>query len=79
MTMKYLNGIEVQAGDKISVQHQDSTQPAVIIKVISPGTQDATDWDLPEGGVIIEGGGYGLFTMPQLDEDIEFVHRELMS
>jgi hypothetical protein len=75
--MKYRNGTDVRAGDVVVVHHGRSSEPGVVKKVILPGTEDAADWSLPVGGVLIEGGGLGLFTTDSLeqDEDIDFVSR----
>jgi hypothetical protein len=77
MPMKYRDGTEVREGDTIAVNDGKSRKQGVVKKVILPGTGDASDWALPEGGVLIEGGGLGLFTTASLeqDEDIDFVSR----
>jgi hypothetical protein len=76
--MKYMNGIEVLPGDIITVWHGDQGAiEGVVLEVLLPGTSDAEDWSLPEGGVVIEGGGLGRFLQAQLedDEEIVFVRR----
>ena len=75
--MRYRDGTEVCEGDVVAVRRGDSFERGVVTKVILPATQDASDWSLPSGGVLIEGGGLGLFTVGALeqDEDIDFVSR----
>jgi hypothetical protein len=75
--MKYRDGTEVREGDVVAVHHGRSPERGVVKKVILPGTGDAVDWSLPVGGVLIEGGGLGMFTTESLeqDEDIAFVSR----
>jgi hypothetical protein len=75
--MKYRDGTEVREGDVVAIRGGRSRERGVVKKVILPATRDATDWSLPVGGVLIEGGGLGLFTMESLedDEDIGFVSR----
>jgi hypothetical protein len=71
--MRYRDGTEVCEGDVVAVYREHG----VVKKVILPATKDASDWSLPEGGVLIEGGGLGLFTTASLeqDEDVDFVSR----
>jgi hypothetical protein len=76
--MKYLDGTEAQIGDILNVRGGDGVDvPGVILKIVRSHTQDAEDWSLPDGGVLIEGGGFGLFVTAHLedDEDIIFVRR----
>jgi hypothetical protein len=75
--MKYRDGTEVREGDVIVVHHGKSDDRGVVLKVVLPDTEDAADWSLPIGGVVIEGGGLGLFVQAHLeqDEDIDFVSR----
>ena len=75
--MRYRDGTEVLEGDVVVVNNGKSRDRGVVKKVILPATDDASDWSLPEGGVLIEGGGLGLFTTASLeqDEDIDFVSR----
>jgi hypothetical protein len=75
--MKYLDGTEAQVGDILNVRGEGVDVPGVVLKIVLPQTKDAEDWSLPGGGVLIEGGGLGLFTTEHLedDEDIVFVRR----
>jgi hypothetical protein len=75
--MKYSNGIEVQAGDVVLVQRSKSSIEGVILKIIQSNTEESNHWSLPDGGVLIEGGGFGLSATKSLeeDEDIIFVRR----
>ncbi len=76
--MKYLDGTEAQVGDILNVRQGKGVDVAgAILKIVRPHTQDAQDWSLPDGGVLIEGGGLGLFVTEHLDddEDIVFVRR----
>ena len=61
----------------VAVHHGKSLERGVVKKVILSATEDASDWSLPDGGVLIEGGGLGVFTTASLeqDEDIDFVSR----
>jgi hypothetical protein len=45
--------------------------------VLVPNTPEADAWDSPNGGVLIEEGGLGLFVTESLedDEDIDLVCR----
>jgi hypothetical protein len=74
--MTYRDGTEVRAGDVVVVYGKTDDR-GVVLRVVLPGTEDATTWSLPTGGVLIEGGGLGLFTTARLDqdEDIDFVSR----
>ena len=75
--MRYRDGTEVREGDVVAVHHGKSFEHGVVKKVILSATQEASEWSLPDGGVLIEGGGLGLFTTASLeqDEDIGFVSR----
>jgi hypothetical protein len=75
--MRYRDSSEVHIGDVVVVHHGGSDARGVVIKIVAAGTRDATDWSLPEGGVLIEGGVLGLFAAasPEQDEDIDLVRR----
>ena len=75
--MKYRSGLEVVEGDIVAVHHDGEFVEGVVLKVILPNTPDAEEWESPNGGVLIEGGGLGLFATHYLedDEDIVFVRR----
>ena len=75
--MRYQDGKEVQEGDVVLVQGPGARTRGVIRKVVVAGTQDAEEWSLPEGGVVIEGDELGLFVTRDLEEaeDISFVQR----
>ncbi|HRI65655.1 MAG TPA: hypothetical protein PK156_15515 [Polyangium sp.] len=77
--MKYKNGIEVMEGDVVAVHRDGGSVEGVILKLILSNTPDAEEWESPNGGVLIEGGGLGLFVAESLaeDEDIGFVRRAL--
>ena len=77
MKYKYMNGIEVMVGDVIAVRHDGESIEGIVLHVLLPNTPEAADWGLAEGGVMIEGGGLGLFSTHHLedDEDIVFVRR----
>jgi hypothetical protein len=75
--MKYFDGKEVKAGDAVTVEGQGRLDIlAVVVRVLRPHTTDALDWNMSKGGVIIEGGGLGLFVNCHLEKDFEikFVH-----
>ena len=74
----YQTGEEARVGDHIL----NWGTPAVVELVILPGTDDAKDYQVPEGGILIKegrGGGFGrlLMTPPDGDlwEDLDFVSR----
>ncbi len=75
--IKYMSGIEVMEGDVVAVLHNRESDEGVVLKVILPDTPDAEEWQSPRGGVLIEGGGLGLFVTatPEDDEDLVFVRR----
>ena len=75
--MKYNNEVEVQEGDVVLVRRSESSMEGVILKIIQPNTEESNQWSLPDGGVLIEGGGFGLSATKSLeeDEDIVFVRR----
>jgi hypothetical protein len=75
--MKYSNEIEVQEGDVVLVQTSKSSMEGVIIKIIKSNTEESNSWTLPDGGVLIEDGGFGLSATKSLeeDEDVIFVRR----
>jgi hypothetical protein len=77
--MTYRDGTEVRVGDVVAVNQGGSVERGVVERVILPATQDAIDWSLPTGGVLIRGGGLGVFTTASLeqDEDIDFVSRKI--
>jgi hypothetical protein len=75
--MKYFDRTEVRAGDVVTVERPTGNISAVAIEVLWPHTKDALDWNSSEGGVLIEGGGLGLFVTshPEKDPEIEFMRR----
>jgi hypothetical protein len=75
--MTYRDGTEVRVGDVVVVHRGARDERGVVLQVVAPGTRDAADLDLPTGGVLIEGGGYGVFATAHIDkdEDIDFVSR----
>lgn len=75
--MMYFDRTEVRAGDVITVERLTGNILAVVIKVLQPHTKDALDWNTPGGGLLIEGGGLGLFVTshPEKDPEIKFVQR----
>ena len=64
--MKYMSGIEVMEGDVVAVHHNREAVEGVVLKVILSNTPDAEEWESPKGGVLIEGGGLGLFVQIHL-------------
>lgn len=74
--MKYLNGMDVQEGDVIKVRHQTQVD-GVVLKVLLPGSKEAEDWAVPEGGVLMECLGLEVSSREdfEADEDITFVCR----
>jgi ribosomal protein L10 len=78
LEMKYLDGTEAQVGDILTVRGNGVDARGVILKIVRSNTKDAEDWSLPDDGVLIEGGGLGLFTTADLgeDEDIVFLRRK---
>jgi hypothetical protein len=77
--MNYKDGTEVRVGDEVTVSHGNgrSDQSGTVLQILQPHSKEAIDWNTPKGGVLIEGGGYGLFVTNALaeDEDILFVRR----
>jgi hypothetical protein len=76
--MTYKDGTEVREGDVILVAHGDgSHRQGTIKQILRAGTQDAIDLAVPNGGVLIEGAGFGLMVTEHIgsDEDIFFVRR----
>jgi hypothetical protein len=77
--MNYHNSTKkVKLGDIIEVNLMSpAPKLAQITNLISPNTQDAVEWSLPNGGVIIEGKGIGMIMCESLenDEDVKFVKR----
>lgn len=75
--MKYFSEIEVHEGDIILVRHGGVDVTGVVLKIIKPNTEDADNWSVPEGGILIEEGDFGLSVTKsfQDDEDIVFVRR----
>jgi hypothetical protein len=41
--MRYRDGTDVQEGDVVQVHHGTTEDRGVVIKIVSPGTEDATD------------------------------------
>ena len=76
MKYKYMSGIEVMEGDVVAVHHDREPAEGVVLHVLLPNSPEAEAWGVPEGGVMIEGGGLGLFLTATEDaEDIVFVRR----
>ncbi len=77
--MKYMSGIEVMEGDVVAVHHgRGVVDEGVVLHVLLPNSPEAEAWGVPEGGVMIEGGGLGLFLTATEDaEDIVFVRRAI--
>ncbi len=78
MKYKYMNGIEVMDGDVVAVHHgRGVVDEGVVLHVLLPNSPEAEAWGVLEGGVMIEGGGLGLFLQrhPEDAEDIVFVRR----
>ena len=76
--LKYYDGTKIQVGDAITVEgNQGIKIPAVVLKIIEPYTEDAKQWNLTTGGVLMEGSGLGTFVSSHLEQDNEivFVHR----
>jgi hypothetical protein len=71
--MNYANGLGVQIGDEISVRTSGANIPGVVLKIIHPYTEDAEHWSLPDGGLLIEGGGLGIFVTNSFSEDSDIV------
>jgi hypothetical protein len=77
--MNYKDGTEVRVGDEVMVSHGNgrSDRSGTVLQILQPYSKEAINWNTPEGGVLIEGGGYGLFVTNALaeDEDILFIRR----
>jgi hypothetical protein len=75
--MKYFNGIEIKVGDTVLYNFGNSKEIGIVTDVVQPGTSDAQDFSLPNGGVVIQGGALGLFSTDYIenDEEIQFVSR----
>ena len=78
MKYKYMSGIEVMEGDVVALHHNGESIEGVVLHVLLPNSPEAEAWGVPEGGVMIEGCGLGLFLTHYLedDEDLHFVRRE---
>lgn len=67
---RYTSGEEVLTGDKITV----ASKPGTIEKILSPQTQDATDFSCPDtGGLLIKFDDGDLQVWPDVDEDLILV------
>ncbi len=77
--MNYHNTTKkVKLGDTVEVNFMGNIPKlAKITNLVSPNTQNAIDWSLPKGGVIIEGDELGMIMCESLenDEDVKFVER----
>lgn len=70
--LKYYDGNEIQVGDAITVEGSQGIKiPAVVLKIVEPYTEDAEQWNLPNGGVLMKGGGLGTFVSSYLEKDNE--------
>jgi hypothetical protein len=69
--MKYFDRTEIRVGDLVTVESSTGNIPAMVIKILQPHTKNALDWNSPDGGVLIEGGGLGLFVANHLEQDPE--------
>lgn len=74
--MKYMSGIEVMEGDIVALEYDQAVE-GVVLQVLLPNTPEADAWSKPEGGVLVEGCGIGLWVTASLEdaEDIVFVRR----
>jgi hypothetical protein len=75
--VNYPNGLEVKEGDTVAVNIGGSISEGVVLKIILPSTEDSLNWSVPQGGALIEGAGFGLLAVEDLqdDEDVVFVRR----
>ena len=69
--MKYYDGTKVCEGDIVAVEREDGWAEAIVLKLIQPDSEEVSHWNLPKGGVVIEGGGLGCFTVESLEADSE--------
>jgi len=70
--LRYPTGEEIAAGDRIRIACDHA---GIVLAVFAPGTQEGRDWACPDGGFLYKDEKYGLVTMREADEDIEFVSR----
>ncbi len=72
--MKYYDGTEIQVGDKITVERDQGIKtPGTVLKILQPQTEEAKQWSLIAGGILMEGGGLGTFVSSSLEKDCEIV------
>jgi hypothetical protein len=71
--VRYKDGTEVREGDVVSIRSERSHVPGTVIKIFLPGTADACAWSIPDGGVMIEGGGLGMSVTRSLENDDEVI------
>jgi hypothetical protein len=71
--MNYANGLEVQIGDEIYVRTSGANVSGVVLKIIQPHTEDAEQWSSPDGGILVEGGGLGMFVTHSFSEDSDIM------
>jgi hypothetical protein len=73
----YHSGEAVMEGDCVVVMTAGREERGTVLHVLAPGSSEAGEWAVPEGGVMIEGGGLGLFLHCRMadDPDVVLVHR----
>jgi hypothetical protein len=83
---RYHSGEAVNEGDSVRTAYGDKTsiiyRYGCVEKVISPDSDDSTNWNCPQGGVLVVEDWDGtsnrvLWTPPDgiYWEDLEFIHR----
>jgi hypothetical protein len=68
LKLLYTDGREVHAGDRVLV---NGDRLAVVSAIVHPGTPDASNYALPQGGILVEFDNGALQAWPCVDEDIE--------
>lgn len=80
---KYYNGEQVKLYDVVSYPGFERDGVGHVVGILEPGSEEAKDWDLPEGSVLIAFGpdnvtihdvGLSLSTTED-EEDLELISR----
>jgi hypothetical protein len=66
--LHYADRTEVRIGDRVSAFGKKA--PATVT-ILLPGSQDASDHALPEGGLLVEFDDGDVYACPHPDEDME--------
>ena len=74
MSFRYRTGEEVRVGDKVRTGNQKS---GIVKVVIRPGSRDCTDFNCPQGGILIEEDWDGVASLLLLTPDVAYWEEEL--